>query len=171
MKKNDLIAGKHVLELKNGEKYFVCGNYLLCESEGFMRLDSYNDNLGFDEDLFDEYTVMRVYSITRELIFDVIMGNKNLELVWERKIKVTDFERMILKEIEDKYKYIARDKDDSLYVYNQEPFKTEDIWEIEEYEMGVSKMGDLTIFSHLFPMVRHSDEEPTLISDLLEGCD
>ena len=29
MKKNDLVAGKHVIETYGGDMYFVCGNYLL----------------------------------------------------------------------------------------------------------------------------------------------
>ena len=118
-----------------------------------------------------QFDVVRIYEAKWLMGLNSIMEYDNLNLVYTRRSGLIDLERMVLEEIKDKYKYIARDKDDSLYAYNQEPFKTEDIWEIEEYEMGVSRMGDLTIFNHLFPMVRHSDEEPTLISDLLEGCD
>lgn len=169
MKKSDLIAGKHVLETREGGRYLVCGNLLLCSDGGYNLLEDYNEDL-IMEDLV-QFDVMRVYEAKWLMGLNSIMECDNLNLVYTRRNGLVDLERMVLEEIEDKYKYIARDKDDSLYVYNQEPFKTEGIWEIEEYEMGVSRMGDLTIFNHLFPMVGYSDEEPTLISDLLEGCD
>ena len=53
----------------------------------------------------------------------------------------------------------------------EQPEKHISGWEIDEYEVGVSRMGDLTVFDLLFPMVKWSDEKPTLISDLLKGCD
>lgn len=81
------------------------------------------------------------------------MDNNNLKLVWERQEKLTDFERQILGYLIYRFEYIARDKDGSLYVYNQEPEKRSNGWEIDEYEVGVSRMGDLTVFDLLFPMV------------------
>ena len=171
MKKSDLVAGKHVIEVYGGDMYFVCGNYLLSDDGGFDLLDDYNDDLIMENDDDSYFKVVKVYEIKQNRNLVNLMNNDNLKLVWERQEKLTDFERQILGYLIYRFKYIARDKDDSLYVYNQEPFKTEDIWEIEEYKIGVSRMGDLTIFNHLFPMVRHTDEKPTLISDLLEGCD
>ena len=64
------------------------------------------------------------------------MDNDNLKLVWERQEKLTDFERQILGYLIYRFKYIARDKDDSLYVYNQEPEKCSNGWEIDEYKVG-----------------------------------
>ena len=169
MKKSDLIAGKHILETREGERYLVCGNLLLCSDGGFNLLEDYNEDLFMEESI--EFDVMRVYEAKSLRGLNSIMEYDNLNLVYTRRSGLIDLERMILEEIEDKYKYIARDKDGELYVYNQEPVKTEGIWEIENYEVGFSSMGDLAIFSHLFPMIKHSGEEPTLISDLLEGCD
>ena len=171
MKKNDLVAGKHVIEVYGGELYFVCGNYLLLDDCGFNLLEYYNDDLQMECDDDSYFKVVKVYEIKQNRILVSLMDRDNLELVWERQEKLTDFEKQILEYLVYRFKYIARDKDDSLYVYNQEPEKHISGWEIDEYEFGVSRMGDLTVFDLLFPMVKWSDEKPTLISDLLNGCD
>lgn len=171
MKKSDLVAGKHVIEVYGNEKYFVCGNYLLSNDGGFNLLDDYNDDLIIECDEDSYYKVVRVYEINQNRNLVSLMNNDNLKLVWERQEKLTDFERQILGYLIYRFKYIARDKNDSLYVYNQEPEKCSNGWEIDEYEVGVSKMDNITVFDLLFPMVKWSDEEPALISDLLNGCD
>ena len=171
MKKNDLVAGKHVIEVYGNEKYFVCGNYLLSNGGGFNLLDDYNDDLIMKCDKDSYYKVVRVYEIKQNRNLVSLMDSDNLKLVWERQEKLTDFERQILGHLIPIFEYIARDKDESLYVYDQEPEKHSNGWEIDEYEVGVSRMGDLTVFELLFPMIKWSDEEPTLISALLNGCD
>lgn len=171
MKKNDLVAGKHVIEVYGGDMFFVCGNYLLSDDYGFNLLEDYNDELIMEDDCDSYYKVVKVYEIKQNRNLVSLMDSDNLKLVWERREKLTDFERQILEHLVYRFKYIARDKDDSLYVYNQEPEKHSNGWEIDEYEVGVSRMGDLEVFNYLFPMVKWSNEEPTLISDLLNGCD
>ena len=170
MKKNDLVAGKHVIEVYGGELYFVCGNYLLSNDGGFNLLDDYNDDLIMKCDENSYFKIVKVYEIKQNRNLVNLMNNDNLKLVWERQEKLTDFEKQILEHLVYRFKYIARDKDDSLYAYNQEPEKHISGWEIDEYEMGFSRMGDLTVFDILFPMIKWSDEEPALISDLLNGC-
>ena len=171
MKKNDLIAGKHVIEVYGGGMYFVCGNYLLSNDGGFNLLDDYNDDLIMEDDEDSYYKVVKVYEIKQNRNLVNLMDNDNLKLVWERQEKLTDFERQILGYLIHRFEYIARDKEDSLYVYNQEPEKHSNVWEIDKSEFGISKMDNITVFDLLFPMVKWSDEEPTLISDLLNGCD
>ena len=171
MKKSDLVAGKHVIEVYGGDMYFVCGNYLLSDDGGFDLLDDYNDDLIMENDDDSCFKVIKVYEIKQNRNLVNLMNNDKLKLVWERQEKLTDFEKQILGYLVYRFKYIARDKDDSLYVYNQEPEKHSNGWEIDEYEVGFSRMENITVFDLLFPMVKWSDEEPTLISDLLNGCD
>ena len=171
MKKNDLVAGKHVIEVYGGELYFVCGNYLLSNDGEFNRLEYYDDDLTMKYYENSYFKVVKVYEIKQNRNLVNLMDSDNLKLVWERREKLTDFEKQILGYLIYRFKYIARDKDDSLYVYNQEPEKCSNGWEIDEYEVGVSKMDNITVFDLLFPMVKWSDEKPALISALLNGCD
>ena len=59
------------------------------------------------------------------------MDSDNLKLVWERQGKLTDFEKQILGYLIYRFEYIARDKDDSLYAYNQEPEKRRELMDYE----------------------------------------
>ena len=170
MKKNDLVAGKHVIETYGGELYFVCGNYLLSNDGEFNRLENYDDDLTMQCDENSYFKIVKVYEIKQSKNLVNLMNNDNLRLVWERQEKLTDFEKQILGYLIYRFEYIARDKDDSLYVYNQEPEKHSNVWQIDKSEFGISKMDNITVFDLLFPMVKWSDEEPTLISDLLNGC-
>ena len=73
-----------------------------------------------DDDNDPYFKVVKVYEIKQNRNLVSLMDNDNLKLVWERQEKLTDFERQILGYLIYRFKYIARDKDDSLYVYNQE---------------------------------------------------
>ena len=63
MKKNDLVAGKHVIEIYGGELYFVCGNYLLSNDGGFILLEYYNDDLIMENDDDSYFKIVKVYEI------------------------------------------------------------------------------------------------------------
>lgn len=106
--------------------------------------------------------------------FDVILGLcedcTQCTVEWlkqERieKIKLSEVERNILTYLPERYKYIARDGDDELYVYERKPQKTDvDSWDTTtsfEYE-------SLSVFNHLFEFIKWEDKEPYEISKLLE---
>lgn len=83
--------------------------------------------------------------------------------VWKREEPtITADEKIILRNIESKHKYIARDHNGKLYVYSEKPEKRECDW------MALSYMGSLSAINHLFKMVKWEDEEPWLIEDLLK---
>ena len=65
------------------------------------------------------------------------------------------------------FKYIARNRDSTLFVYGDKPEK-----EVREVNMWIrrhdSYVANLEVYIHLFPMVKWEDEEPWLIEDLLK---
>lgn len=79
-------------------------------------------------------------------------------------IKLTDAEKVILKNIDPKYKYIARDKvHKDLWVFEEKAIKYENFfW----YHTGDSLY--LAPFNHLFKFITWRNKEPYLISDLLK---
>ena len=86
-----------------------------------------------------------------------------LEQEYKEPIKLTEDEKAILKNIDKRYTYIARDKNKNLCVYSEKPFK-------KEYEWGITLYGNYTglkAFNHLFEFTTWEDEEPYLIEDLL----
>ena len=155
MKKSDLEYG-NVVELRNGYKYFV----YLYHQKALIKLNdgAWINLINYREDLIDidgdeEFDIMKVYK-------DYTLT----ELLWERKEKpqLTEDEKAILKVLlSEKYKWIARDKNDWLYVYASKPKKGITIWE----NTGSPMMP----FVHLFNFIQWEDEEPYSIEDLLKG--
>ena len=83
-------------------------------------------------------------------------------------IKLTEDEKVILRNIDKRYRWIARDENGELMVYSTRPLKDRHItkkWRViltDEYEL-------MHIFNHLFQFIKWEDEKPYLIEDLLEG--
>lgn len=79
-------------------------------------------------------------------------------------IKLTEDEKVILKNIPKIYKWIARDFTGNLMVYVSKPKKGEFEWlitDIFDYDVMV-------IFNDLFQFIKWEDEKPYLIEDLLK---
>lgn len=169
MKKSDLVSGEHVLEVKNGEKYFVCGDYLHCNIYGWMQLSDYQEDLTFEDD--DDYTVIKIYKIKGYCGFQSLMREENLELVWERKKlpKLTVSEKNILNFVSGKYKWIARDKSKtdkelgSLYIYKSKPYFDNG----REFYASSLDYDSLCPFKHMFQDITF-ENSPIKISDLLQ---
>lgn len=74
----------------------------------------------------------------------------------EPKWVFTEYEKAILRNLPEEYKWIARDRDGGLNVYNVKPYKLDDCWgrkRISDFEM-------FNIFEHLFQSIKWEDEEP-----------
>ena len=146
MKKNDLISGKHVVELEDGDKYlFLEGRFI-------------NNRFWYDTDakIFKIFEIRQAYSLG-----DMLAFGKGLDLVWERKPELSEVERVILENVDKKLKYITRDKNGELFIFEGKPYKCPNEW-AQNYAI------EFEAFRHMFKMVKWEDNEPTLISDLLE---
>lgn len=106
--------------------------------------------------------------------FNVTRGNKSrfsAMLKWllseyKEPVKLTKLEYELLKFWNSKkYKYIARDSSDTVYVYREKPSKKFELWG-SIYEHCVEQE-----FDKLFLFVKWEDEEPTSIKEVLENCE
>ena len=171
MKKSDLVSGKHILETRMGDRFLVAGDYLPdIDGNGFMTLISYRDDLKqVDRGLSgDAYDICKVYEIIYHmgLLFLSERMDTACKLVWERKPELSEAERVILENVDKKYKWITRDGYietngmlGELGLFEDKPKKKNDYW----FGAGYA----IFTFSNLFKMVKWEDEEPTLIADLL----
>lgn len=82
-------------------------------------------------------------------------------------IKLTEDEKVILRNIDKKYKWIARDEDGRLFIYAIEPLKSINKWIGGTWRHWTHFVA----FSHLFTFIKWEDEEPYLIEDLLKNND
>ena len=169
MTKDDLKYG-YIVELRNRDKYLVVRNLQRNE----MKLKNLDD--GIYEIAINEFDNGLRYGTYIDLCcsnrFDIMKIYKDYtckELLWERKEKphLTDDEKAILRNIDKKYTWIARDKNGMLFVFTGKPVKRTHYWkcEGEDYEYGVN------LFNHLFQSIQWEDEEPYLIEDLLKGIE
>ena len=147
--KSDLRDGDIVM-YADGRMRFVKQDLLLDEE----RFNS-NGLIYYDEELIhkssEDLNIVEVY-----------------RSIWKREEPtITSDEKVLLENIGKIFKYIARNRDSTLFVYGDEPEK-----EVEKLNMWIrrpdSYIANLAVYIHLFPMVKWEDEEPWLIEDLLK---
>ena len=159
MKKSDLKAGM-LVEYRCGERRMFMPYGLVKESGLVARYScKYNDDL-IDIDGINDLDIMKVYDVFEDS-FDFECENR--ELLWERKEKpkLTEVEKTILENIPKEYKYIARDEDEELYIYEEKPRKVEEAWQWGGLYV------DFGLFNHLFNFIKWEDDEPNKIEELL----
>lgn len=162
MNKTDLKHG-NIVELRNGDRYLFTSYieygheenvFVILTGEGYYYSNSLNFNNNYKN---SDLAIVKVYK-------DYTLK----ELLWERKEKpkLSDDEKAILRNIDKKFKYIARDKDEMLFVFTGKPVKGECIWSAAN-----GGLTSLRIFKHLFQFIKWEDKEPYNIEDLLKGDD
>ena len=152
MKKSDLEYG-NVVETREGKKYlYHCKNseqFLNLDYNGFLWIRNFDENLKCINDL-NEFDIMKVYK-----------DYTCKELLWERKEKpkLTEDEKVILRNVPQYYKWIARDGSGLIFLFSKKPSKCDCSW------IGYNDIA--FPFHHLFQFIKWEDEEPYLIEELL----
>ncbi len=87
----------------------------------------------------------------------------------ERKEKITlsEAERIILENIDKDYKWICRDENNYLFVFENKPTKGKSIWKAN----GLDLYEDIFVFNHLFQFITWEDKQPYNIEELLKCGD
>ena len=121
----------------------------------------------------DRHTIEKCLGVCDNCIF-FNMGEhcSNVKVKWllskyKEPVKLTRFEHDVLKYLLEKtqYRFIARERNDTIYIYKRKPKKESDAWEI------ISGMQNLNLFINLFPFIEWEDSEPTSIEDVLKNCE
>ena len=74
------------------------------------------------------------------------------------------FRNYIIKDLVDRgYKYIARDKDGTIYAFSRQPIKRGEVWDFD-MASNDDKMEDISIVSGLFYNVKWQDRVPSRIT-------
>ena len=168
MKKSDLEYG-NVVEVRDGTRFLYQKSKVIEPSMDFISLSDgrywlslyyLTDDLKARHRICDECDIMKVYK-----------DYTCKELLWERKekekVKLTEDEKVILRNLPKEYKYIARQKYGELAVYQSKPYKDNICGYWEYYENSMRKF--LSLYNHLFQFIKWEDEESYLIEDLLKG--
>lgn len=87
------------------------------------------------------------------------------ESEYVEKHTITSREKMFLDLILTKWKYIARDEDDVLYVFDSLPSKKHDGWNVENRSSDYSYISKKQ-FGDIFNFIKYENEKPWSIEDL-----
>lgn len=79
----------------------------------------------------------------------------------------TSDEKTIARNISKEYKWIARDDNGGLCIYEEKPRKSKCIWNISSDNL-FDKLETLTAFNHMFSSIKWEDNEPVLIKDIYD---
>lgn len=129
-----------------------------CDKDSYINknhFDEYEENTG--------YTNNRGYTSCHNALF-VTYEFENVDLTIPLKYQFSEDEKTILRNIDKKYKYIARGKYNYLHLYESKPYKEEDKrWDC------VSRIRSLefTAFNHIFKAIKWEDDEPVEISKII----
>ena len=136
-----------LLGVEEGEEFKI---------EGFgVKYRIYNKRLECYDANFKEW----IYST---LGFNKLIVSEIIKL--PKKKEFTDDELCILRNIDKKYKWIARDKSGSLCIFDEKPKKSEEMWD----NVTHSDFIELNCYNSLFNSIQWEDEEPIYIDDYVE---
>ena len=112
----------------------------------------HNGELEYYDDVYDKWK-------SALISVNAILDSEIIKL--PKKKKFTDDELCILRNIDKKYKLVARDKNGDLYAYPYRPMKGATYW-------GKGSHESLFTFNSLFTEIKWEDEEPIYIDDYVE---
>lgn len=156
MKKSDLRTGMRVV-LRNGDERFA-----IAEFESFFLYEEESCELAPTFDSYDYDDVLRSLD---DKSFDILEVWEGKKLLWQRMdIKLTEYEKVILRNLDDEYEYIARDSyGDYMSIFGSKPYFENDMWKVD----GLGIQTDFP-YAKIFKTIT-LENSPILISDLLEG--
>lgn len=110
-----------------------------------------------DNCIFKILCEVEFYNLTDKIL------NKKIKKPAYKRMKLSDFEYLLLEHFSEKYKYIARDQNGDLNLYVEEPEKGPKFFDTcDDYYEFYS-------FNDYFKMIEWEVEQSSLISDLLKG--
>lgn len=161
MRKSDLQNGMAV-EFRNGQRGIVVNDFITSLND-YRALTMFKDDL--KHKFVNNFDIVKIYHIHKPQSLQYILNH--LQLIWERplEIQLTEQEINILSSLEPQYKYIARDLNGALWVYEEEPEKNIHwyVWESD------SNCLPFQAFEHLFTSIQFENEYPVNINNILKG--
>lgn len=170
MKLSDLKTGMWV-RTRNGNMYLFLKDYktqcygigTFVSNTGFMSLRDYDDNMKCEKN--HSYDIVEVFRPDG----DAFILDKNCAIsIWKEKtIELTPFEVELFKYMNPKFKWIVRDANEVIWVYENKPKKGKYIWFDDTQVTEFLCFGDM-FKTQPFTWLKLEDEEPYYIPDLIK---
>ena len=120
----------------------------------------YFENYYLSEEGFNNFIFNNAQTRLNAILPELINGTWKIEKL-PPKPKLTEDEKVILRNLPKEYKYIARDNSGTLYIYENKPKKDGNVWSNYNYNY-------LDLFHHLFQFIKWGDSEAYNIEELLK---
>ena len=170
IKKNDIVGCIREVTLEQGscdlnliyyELKFVYA--VISENRVYVNLKEEDLELieKFKEPTSIEQLEQRIEKLEKEAFKPVVEHDKP-----KGNSLLTEDERVILRNINKRWKYLARDLDGELYAFGQKPKKIEDYWGESQ---GIYTSINILLCDSLFKFIKFEDDEPYNIEELLKG--
>lgn len=122
----------------------------------------------------DKHTIKKCLGVCDDCFFHEAGDHcSNIKVKWllseyKEPVKLTRFEHDILKYLSDntRHMYIVRDGNGNIFLYDEEPQKSES----SPWWTGHG-MCHMKMFNKLFQFVQWEDSEPTSINNVLNNCE
>lgn len=123
MKMYDLEHGM-VVETKRGkDRLLLYTDYGFIDIINNIPLNAYNQSLNHLQN--DQWTIVAIYQIKDGFVLEHLQTGDYLNLIWRRPtFSLSTAEINTLELLSDEYNYIARDKDNNLWLSLEEPIFT-----------------------------------------------
>ena len=141
-----------LLGVEEGEEFKIEGYNLE------YRYKVYNNRIQYFDEVLEQWNYSSL-SVNALVVSEIIKLPKKKEL--------TDDELYILRNIDKKYKWIAKDKNGLICTFVSKPIKTEKLWS-DGWSNGESYASLEAIKNSLFTEIKWEDEEPIYIDDYVD---
>lgn len=89
---------------------------------------------------------------------------KNIDLTIPKECQFSEDEKTILRNLDKKWKWIARDEDGKLFLFTDKPKKDNNGWQLVNFK---TSYASLNIFEFLFQSIQWTDDEPVEIAKVI----
>ena len=83
---------------------------------------------------------------------------------YKEPVAISADEKVILRNLPEEFKYIARDSNTDIFIYKTKPTKKLSAW----INTVTSSIAPFDLYNHLFQFVKWEDDEPYSIEELLK---
>lgn len=90
---------------------------------------------------------------------------ENVDLTIPKEYQFSKKEKTILRNLDKKWKWIARDKNTNLWLFENSPYKNDDHY---CWCCGMEGYSNFKMFNHLFQSIQWTDYKPVEISKVIE---
>lgn len=94
----------------------------------------------------------------------IIYEFENVDLTIPKEYQFSEDEKTILRNLDKKWKWLARDEDGKLFLFTDKPKKDNNGWQLVNFKTSYTS---LNIFEFLFQSIQWTDDEPVEIAKVI----